>query len=241
MELLVALLALVGLACVALPALGASATRSRLGQCSNNLRQIGRGFQAWASQHGEQFPWLVSPADGGLNNNGNASPISNNPFIHFSIISNELGSPRVLVCPSDPVKKVAKDFSANSDGGFNNVVVYANSALSYFVGMDARLERPKTLLTGDRNIKTSRNRVNGTVFVSVTSVDGKDPNIGFTNGMHRFYGNVGLTDGSVISAGNVVFRELAQNSGDAVDAGAIGGPAPNNDVLVPGQPHPAVE
>jgi len=235
-ELLAVLLALAVLAVVALPALATTNSRSRVAQCFNNLRQVGRASQAWASQHGDMFPWHVRPEDGGLRNAPRgASPIAANPYIHFSITSNELGSPHLLVCPSDFVKKVARDFSSSSNGGLN-YLFNANNSVSYFVGIDATPERPRTLLSGDRNVKTSRNKECGTVFVPATSMDGKDPNVGFTNGMHRFSGQIGLADGSVHIGGSSLVRQLALNSGDGTDAGAIGGAAPNNDILVPGQP-----
>ena len=237
-ELLVVIMTVGLLLAVGLPVLGASAGRSRLTLCGNNLRQITRAAQEWASRHEERFPWNVLPGEGGTSNQNNDSPLSVNPFFHFSVLSNELRTPRLLVCPSDPVKKVAKEFSANADG--LNHITYQNAALSYFVGTDAIPARPKTLLTGDRNIHISRARMSSFGW-PVSSIDGNDPDIGFTNGLHRFYGNIGLADGSVETGDNALFRKLAQTSGDGVDFGAVGGPAPNNSVMIPGLPNPAVE
>ena len=66
LELLAVLVAVAGLGLLVLPALGASAARSRVAQCFNTLRQVGAGFHAWAMTHGEKFPWQVRKADGGL-------------------------------------------------------------------------------------------------------------------------------------------------------------------------------
>ena len=234
-ELLATVVALLMLTALALPMLGATPARSKLAQCFNNLRQVGRASLMWASEHNDKFPWQVRAVDGGLNNLDGGSPISVNPFIHFAYMSNELATPQVLVCPSDPVKKVAKDFSSSSDGGFKHVT-YQNSAQSYFVGLDAAMERPKTMLSGDRNLRISRNKTCGAVSVPATSLNGHDPGLDFTNGVHRLYGQIGLADGSVEGGSGDLLRTLTLNSGEPIDFGAIGGPSPSNDILVPGLP-----
>lgn len=238
-ELLVVIAIIAILASLLLPALAKAKEKAARIKCTSNLKQCGLSFITWANDNDSKWPWLVRKADGGLNNVNNESPISNNPFVHYAHVSNELVNPAVLVCPSDKAKisRAASDFSANNTigGGFlgNN---QQNNALSYFVGLDAVFDRPETMLSGDRNINISRTRNCGTVFVSSTSVDGKDPSVGFTNGVHKMTGNVGLSDGSVQSGGGSLLRDLALNSGDGYDNAAIGGPAPNNDILVPGQP-----
>ena len=230
-ELLAVLVAVAGLGLLVLPALGASASRSRAAQCFNNLRQVGAGFHAWAMTHGEKFPWQVRKADGGLSNLDGQSPVSLNPFIHFAIVSNELVTPRVLVCPSDYPKRIASDFSTSSTGGFlhNN---FQNIAVTYFIGLDATLDRPATMLSGDRNIRTSRAMTCGATGISAWYLDGQDPGVNFTNAVHGVYGQVGLTDGSVQSGGGAMLRKLSLNSGDGSDPAY----ALYNHLLIPGQP-----
>ena len=234
-ELLAVILALAGLGLLALPALGGSASRSRLAQCFNNLRQVGAGFQSWAMNSGEKFPWQVRRSDGGQNNTGGSNPSAVNPFIHFATISNELGTPRILVCPSDYAKRPASDFSASSAGGLLHIN-FRNNSVGYLVGLDATLDRPGTILSGDRNVRTSRAMLCGNTGISANSLDGKDPGLGFTNGVHGLYGHVGSSDGSVQIGGRDLLQKLSLNSGDAFDLNAIGGPAPNNHVMVPGTP-----
>jgi len=235
LELALVVAALFGFSAITFAAAASTQHRSRVAQCFNNLRQVGRASQAWASQHGDRFPWQLRPPDG-VNNAGGGAPIAVNPFIHFALMSNELASPRVLVCPSDTAKKTASDFSARAMGGFLHFT-YQNVAVSYFVGLDTTFERPRGLLFGDRNIRTSRQKLCGLVFVMANSLDGNDPNLGFTNGLHSFSGQVCLMDGSVQSGDSSLLRKLALHSGDGVDGGAVGGPAPTNDSLVPGQPY----
>ena len=237
-ELLVVIAIIAILASLLLPALARAKAKAARTKCLSNLKQCGLALVTWANDNDSKWPWLLQPPEG-LNNSAGASPISANAFIHYAWVSNELVTPAILICPADKAKlgRAASDFSDNNTLGVgflgNN---QQNNALSYFVGLDAAFERPETMLSGDRNLKISRNRNCGTVFVPSTSVDGKDPSVNFTNGVHVKTGNVGLADGSVQSGGGDLLRNLALNSGDGYDGAAIGGPAPNNDILVPGQP-----
>lgn len=79
-----------------------------------NLRQIGLAFIMWADDHNHQFPFNLSQAIGGtrelcnLDNDG----FEMNPVPIFMVISNELQSTRILVCPNDKAKKAAADFAS---------------------------------------------------------------------------------------------------------------------------------
>src|SRR5258705_8263973 len=85
-------------------------------------------------------------------------PMANNPWLHYSWISNQLGSPKVLMCPSDRRRKLAYSWGTE-DGGLLNVN-YANKSISYFVGTDAALNKPydqsqQHILSGDHNRRVS--------------------------------------------------------------------------------------
>jgi prepilin-type N-terminal cleavage/methylation domain-containing protein len=237
-ELLVVIAIIAILAALLLPALAKAKERAAKTKCLNNVKQITLGFIIWGNDNDSRWPWIVSPADGGLNNLGGGSPISANPFIHFAIISNEITTPKILVCPSDKAKlnRMATGFDNNNANGGLLGNQFQNNSISYFVGLDCQFNLPMTLLTGDRNINISRNKACGAVGVPATSLDGRDANVAFTNGMHRYTGNLGLGDGSGQASSSAQLREMAMNSGDGIDAGAIGGASPNNDVLIPGQP-----
>src|SRR5512145_78337 len=114
------LLALVGaiglLACLTLPGLATTRSRSERIVCLNNLRQIGVACQTWANAHGDRNVWIVPHGEGGTR--GFPNGLGNNSWFQFSYMSNELATSQVLACPSDGTMRAARDFSTSPDGGF---------------------------------------------------------------------------------------------------------------------------
>jgi prepilin-type processing-associated H-X9-DG protein len=106
-----------------------------------------------------------------------------NAFRHFQAMSNELSTPKVLVCPADK-RKAATNF-----------VALRNEHLSYFVGLDATTNDFQMLLSGDRNITNTTPPVGSILFLTTnqTSVRGA----GWSKELHNNAGNVVLADGSV--------------------------------------------
>src|SRR4051794_31545831 len=79
---------------ILIPALSVLASNKSDSQrivCLNNLRQIGRAFQVWASDNGNANPWRVPPPDG-----TKGHPLLGNLWYQFAVISNQLGSPKLL-------------------------------------------------------------------------------------------------------------------------------------------------
>lgn len=103
--------------------------------------------------------------------------------MHLRTMSNELSSPKILVCPRDQSKTVAFNFTC----GFNN------SNVSYFVSPDARDVYPQMLQTGDRNLAFENKPLQPGVFVWTTNKSA----LSWTKAVHDSCGNVGLADGSV--------------------------------------------
>ena len=85
---------------------------SRLG-CDNNLKQIGLAFRTWAIDNGDQFPFNVSTNAGGTMEfcATGADGFDSNAALHFQVMSNELSTPRILVCPKDWSRKPATVFA----------------------------------------------------------------------------------------------------------------------------------
>jgi hypothetical protein len=143
--------------------------------CSNNLKQVGLSFRLFATENGDQFPMNVSTNQGGSRDYAFGGEV----FRHFQVMSNELSTPLVLVCPED------KRVSATNWSMLNNQYV------SFFVGLESSEVEPQTLLSGDRNI------TNGTVPARQIIILCTNRPAGWTGEIHKHMGNVVLGDGSV--------------------------------------------
>ena len=194
-ELMVVIIILSMAALIILPGLTNQTDRtspSRI-NCVNNLKQIGVAFQTWASDHGGNFPMQVSVTNGGI------MEVAAKAFLCFQGLSNELSTPKILVCPAEEGSRFATNFQGD----------LSNSKISYFVGIDATKDSPQMFLAGDRNITN----VSG-VKEGVLSLTTNEP-AGWTHGLHERQGNVGLADGSVQQFSSSKLREALRYSGDS--------------------------
>jgi competence protein ComGC len=86
-----------------LPAL--SQAKGKAGEigCANNMKMIGLSFRTWAIDHNDKFPFNVSTNLGGTLELCAPGPdgFDKNAAMHFLVMSNELSTPSILVCPSD--------------------------------------------------------------------------------------------------------------------------------------------
>jgi hypothetical protein len=178
---LIDLLLLIGtmvlVAALLLPMLGKARVRGGPLNCVKNLKQVGLSFRLWAGDNGDKYPMQVSTNQGGameLLSAGTVAP-------QFAVMSNELSTPRILLCPDDKRRTWAANFS---------VLIAGN--VSYFVVPEADESMPSLWLSGDRHLTT--NGVNVTsrhLVVSSNSV------LGWSKAAHTGNGNLTLGDGSV--------------------------------------------
>jgi prepilin-type processing-associated H-X9-DG protein len=112
-------------------------------------------------------------------------------------MSNEIGSPKILVCPQDGEKTPKTDFSCP----FNNTNV------SYFVGVDAGDTFPQMFLTGDRNLAYKNKPLPPGIFIWTSNRSA----ISWTKAIHNEGGNIGLADGSVHFLKSRQLAEAAAN------------------------------
>ena len=101
------------LAAMLLPALAPAKHKAQTIYSINNLKQIGLAIRIWEGDHGDQYPWNVSQEKGGVKElcNTDRNGIEQNPAAVFMVMSNELSTTKILVCPNDPDKQVATSFS----------------------------------------------------------------------------------------------------------------------------------
>jgi len=117
-------------------------------------------------------------------------------FRHLLAISNELATPKVLVCRSDPIRSRSTNFATLS-----------NVNLSYFIGLDAFETAPLMILSGDRNLST-----NSAFLSGVLTVNSNTP-LRWTKDMHVHQGNIGLADGSAQQVTDNAFtRQIASST-----------------------------
>src|SRR5712692_3742062 len=113
LELAVVLAVLGVLAGIALPGLAVSRVRSEQVNCASNLRQVGHAAHLWANDHGDRTPWVTPESEGGTR--GSTSTLKQNAWFQIGWMSNELATPKILICPGDQVgapRKMANDFSS---------------------------------------------------------------------------------------------------------------------------------
>jgi hypothetical protein len=198
---LVLVVLLVLLAAMLLPALARAKNRSGP-NCYSNLKEIGIAFEMWRGDNGDKYPMDVPVALGGARELIAKGDVAG----CFQVMSNELGAPRVLICPGDLRCKPATNWDRL--GRLN---------ISYFLGLNGSYQPPQlpqfsddgeiiqsavvtngpppgppSLLSGDANmIQNGRPVASGTLHLETAPVT-------WTPDRHKgFNGDILFTDGSV--------------------------------------------
>jgi hypothetical protein len=166
-------------------------TRAPRIRCVNNLKEVGLAYGVWEGDHGGHYPMTISETNGGTME-FNTGPKA---WRHFQVMSNELTTLRVLVCPAD-WRMPATNFS-----------FLANSNISFFVGVDASETNPQGILSGDHNITNGTPVKNGIIELTTNQPTG------WTTEMHNKVGNIGLADGSVQPVSISGLRSAVENAG----------------------------
>lgn len=107
-------------------------------------------------------------------------------YPNFQVMSNELSTLKILLCPNDAKRPSATNFDID----------LTDKNVSYFLNMSATNVHGFSLLFGDRNI-TNRGPA-GSRLVSLTKTD----TIAWTREMHSEKGNLGFEDGRVDTYSN---------------------------------------
>jgi prepilin-type processing-associated H-X9-DG protein len=173
-ELLVLLVVLVLLALVVLPALLNPIVVSSKIKCVNNLKNVGLSFRIFATDNEDRFPQEIMLSNGVARANIDAVRV-------FLTLSNELSTPKILLCPNDAKRRQAKAFT-NMSG--ENV--------SYFASLTATEQLPQAFLAGDRNLLSNGVSVPPGLFPLSTNVQA-----GWSQEIHEGRGNICMGDGSV--------------------------------------------
>jgi prepilin-type N-terminal cleavage/methylation domain-containing protein len=220
-ELLVVIAIIAILAALLLPALTKVKAKANQVHCLSNLKEVGLGWLVWMHDHeGGNLPCRTPVSDGGTF--GATTPIRNNAWWQYQVISNELNSPTVLVCPGDrnvgAARVRANNWSGNDPNGGYGTIGFRDSATSYIIGLDAGAvtQNGKTvaipdgftqthILGGDRNMTPDgfNNQCSSGVgdawYVRGRGVNGtgSPADATWTNAIHGFRGNILTLDGAV--------------------------------------------
>ena len=216
-ELLVVVAVLTLLAAMLLPAFLPHHHPPTRMNCLNNLKQVGLAWRQFATDNDDRFPSMVSTNEGGVMELVHTGPSgAGNPaetFQVFVALSNELATPKTVVCPRDASRAAVSNFygmayaTPLAQGG-------QNASVSYFVNLDADEMQPQSILSGDRNLSTVTNakraqdydaffRVEQRIRPADVTPGGAYANLDFHRTIHyardtgALQGNVVLADGSV--------------------------------------------
>jgi len=186
-ELLVVIAIIAILAALLLPALGKAKLQAKRAYCGNNLQEIGVGFHSFAHDHNSKFPMQVAPDDGGtqlpLATEGELQLFAP-AFRHFQALSNELITPRILICPADGRNEAARFAGLQSDN------------VSYFVVVNAEYGHANAVLAGDRNLTNAS--------LATAAPSGALPSFRWTDELHQRKGNLLFADGHVEKHNNTL-------------------------------------
>src|SRR5262245_11126785 len=70
--------------------------RSKRVGCTNNLKQLGLAFKTWALDHGDSFPMSAVTRTAAVP----ADPQPTEAYRYFQVMSNEMATPKILICPA---------------------------------------------------------------------------------------------------------------------------------------------
>jgi prepilin-type N-terminal cleavage/methylation domain-containing protein/prepilin-type processing-associated H-X9-DG protein len=169
--------------------------RTPVVSCLMNLKQIGVASRMWSDDNSSEYPPQVSTNQGG----SLEYVMGGNAFRHFLCMSNELSTPKILVCPAD-TREPAANFSQ-----------LQNENVSYFIGVDANESMPQMFLMGDRNLAINSKAVKpGLVTIKSNDI------VSWTAELHDGFGNIAMADGSVQQFTSSGLRQMGSHAGTNV-------------------------
>jgi prepilin-type N-terminal cleavage/methylation domain-containing protein/prepilin-type processing-associated H-X9-DG protein len=206
-ELLVVIAIIAILAAMLLPVLAAAKRRAQRINCVSNMKQVNLSFRIWEGDNNNNYPMAVSTSVGGAEETTVCQTYPNytagaGMTNIFCVMSNELSTPKILICPSDVGHNQAATNFSELGALAGSTPGNGTNAISYFVCGDATEAYPQMLMTGDRNIGTTGTPPAGIINVSMGGGNfyynaANSQWAWSANDLHLKVGNIGFADGSV--------------------------------------------
>lgn len=186
--------------------------------CVSNLKQVDLSFRIWEGDNNNEYPMGLSVTNGGARE----WVATNNLAACYRLMSNELSTPKILICPADT--KVVESTNGFGPG-------FGNNNISYFLNVDVTNEdHPSMVMIGDDNFQINGALVNSGLLTFRTNAPvlwgpgrhGDDPHRHFwTPPPKAFVGNLGFADGSVEELSDAGLHGALIDSGFATNRLAI--------------------
>ena len=213
-EVLIVTAVVLALLAMYLPTLANRNTRSPRISCVNNLKQVGLAFRIWEADYKDQYPMSVSVTNGGTMELVESGTV----WRHFQVMSNELNTPKILICPEDYERRSRSSSAWKSTSALRSdtIIFTGNTNTSYFIGVDAADTNPNMFLAGDRNLTVKNIALKPGLHSLATNEV-----VGWTAKLHVNQGNVLMADASVQQFTSAALPEALIKTGIATNRLAL--------------------